>query len=288
MKQLAVVAAVAVMFVLTQVAHSQDFIIDQDVPYVPTPVGVVEEMLKMANVTGDDILYDLGCGDGRIVITAAVKYGTHGIGLDIDPDRIAESRKNAYEANVIGNVRFYLKDMFIVDISEATVLTLYLLTSVNLKLRPKILAELQPGTRVVSHNYAMGDWRPDRNKDIGSHTVYFWVVPANISGTWEWPLGESPNMRTYTALLGQRFQRVSGHVESSGGKQPVIGTHLKGGDMKFTVAETVNGEKQEMHYAGAVHGNIIEGTVTMFSDGTATEKPWRAVRNPGTMTPIDE
>jgi len=136
-------------------------------------------MLKVAQVTKDDIVYDLGSGDGRIVITAAKERGARGIGIDIDPQRIREAEENARKAGVTDKVRFLQKDLFETDIHEATVVTLYLLPSLNLKLRPKLFKELRPGTRVVSHSFDMGDWKPDQTIDVDGRTVYYWVIPKN-------------------------------------------------------------------------------------------------------------
>jgi len=151
------------------------------VPYVPTPEVIVERMLRMAKVGKDDVVYDLGCGDGRIVITAASKYGARGVGYDLNPQRITESNANAVKAGVTDRVRFVQGDLFQADLSEATVVTLYLLPDVNLKLRPKLFAELKPGTRVVSHNYGMGDWGPKEVAEIevqaSTHYIYSWVIP---------------------------------------------------------------------------------------------------------------
>jgi ribosomal protein L11 methylase PrmA len=154
-----------------------------DVPYVGTPPQVVEAMLALAGVTRNDVIYDLGCGDGRIVITAAQKYGARGVGIDIDSQRIRESNENAQKAGVTAQVRFAQQDLFETDLREATVVMLYLLPSVNLKLRPKLLSELRPGTRIVSHNYDMGDWVPEKvvTVDLGEfreHKVFYWTVPA--------------------------------------------------------------------------------------------------------------
>jgi SAM-dependent methyltransferase len=150
----------------------------RDVPYVPTPEPVVAEMLKLAAVTKEDVVYDLGCGDGRIVITAAQKYGARGVGVDIDPQRIKESNENAQKAGVTDRVKFLQQDLFTVDLKDATVVTLYLLPEVNLRLRPRLLAELRPGTRVVSHAFDMGDWKPEKTVKVDGRTVYFWTIPA--------------------------------------------------------------------------------------------------------------
>jgi SAM-dependent methyltransferase len=148
-----------------------------DVIFVPTPTEVVEAMLKAAKVTKNDVVYDLGCGDGRIVITAAKEYGARGIGIDIDPQRIAEARANAEKAGITDRVKFLEQDLFETDFHEATVVTLYLLPSLNLKLRPKLLKELKPGTRIVSHAFDMGDWKPEQEIDVDGRTVYLWTVP---------------------------------------------------------------------------------------------------------------
>lgn len=152
---------------------------DPDVVYVPTPVPVVEAMLQVAKVGNGDVLYDLGSGDGRIPIMAAQQYGiARGVGIDINPQRIEEANRNSAKAGVEQRVTFINADLFETDISEATVVTLYLLPSLNVKLLPKLLRELKPGTRVVSHAFAMGSWRPERTLDVGGRAVYFWTIPA--------------------------------------------------------------------------------------------------------------
>jgi SAM-dependent methyltransferase len=150
--------------------------VQRDVPYVPSPTEIVETMLKLGEVKQGDILYDLGCGDGRIVITAAQKFGARGTGVDIDPERIQEAEANARQAGVSDRVRFIQKNLFDADIHDATVVTLYLLPDVNLKLRPKLLRDLKVGTRIVSHQFDMGDWKPDKQVDVGWRSVYLWTV----------------------------------------------------------------------------------------------------------------
>ena len=149
----------------------------RDVPFVPTPEAVVAKMLEVAKVGPQDVVYDLGSGDGRIVIAAAKKHGARGVGIDIDPERVKEARANAKKAGVSGKVEFRQEDLFKADFSEATVVTMYLLTGVNLQLRPKLLQELKPGTRIVSHAFDMGDWKPAATHKVGTSTVYYWVVP---------------------------------------------------------------------------------------------------------------
>jgi ribosomal protein L11 methylase PrmA len=152
---------------------------EPDVIFVPTPQIVVDEMLKVANVHKGDVLYDLGCGDGRLVVTAAKQYGVRAVGIDINPERIKESEENARQAGVTTWVTFRNEDLFEADIKEATVVTLYLLQSLNLKLRPKLWKELKPGTRIVSHAFDMGEWKPEKELEVDGRRIYFWTVPAN-------------------------------------------------------------------------------------------------------------
>jgi precorrin-6B methylase 2 len=147
-----------------------------DVPYVPTSQELVVEMLKLANVTKNDVVYDLGCGDGRIVITAAKQFGAHAVGVDINPERIKEANENARKAGVADKVKFVEGDLFTADIQPATVVTLYLLPNVNLKLRPRLLRELKPGTRIVSHSFDMDDWKPEKEQDIHGSRLYLWTI----------------------------------------------------------------------------------------------------------------
>ncbi len=150
-----------------------------DVTFVPTPQSIVRQMLKLASVKPGDVVYDLGCGDGRVVITAAKQDGVRAVGIDIDPERINESMENARKAGVEDRVSFRNEDLFEADISEATVVSLYLLHSLNLKLRPKLWRELKPGTRIVSYNFHMGDWPPEKKVGVMSGTIYLWTIPAN-------------------------------------------------------------------------------------------------------------
>ncbi len=147
-----------------------------EVPFVPTPDDVIEAMLKLAEVSANDTVYDLGCGDGRIVVMAAKKFGANSVGIDIDPDRIKEANEHAAQNGVTGKVKFVEQDLFEANIRAASVVTLYLLTSVNLKLRPKLQKELRPGTRIVSHQFDMGDWKPEKRILVGGRPVMLWRV----------------------------------------------------------------------------------------------------------------
>jgi SAM-dependent methyltransferase len=166
--------ALCAPFALAQPAHGLD------VPYVPSPNAVVEGMLKLAGVHKGDHVIDLGCGDGRIVILAAKQFEARGTGVDIDPERIAEARDNAKKAGVEERVSFKEGDLFDADIHEASVVTLYLLPDVNLRLKPKLLKDLKPGTRVVSHSFTMGDWKPDREERVEGRTLYLWTIPERV------------------------------------------------------------------------------------------------------------
>ncbi len=148
-----------------------------DVIYVPTREPVMDAMLRLAKVDSSDIVYDLGCGDGRIVIAAAQRFGASGVGIDLDPQRIKEANENALEAGVTDKVEFIQGDLFDSDFSEATVVTLYLLTELNERLKPMLMEQLKPGTRVVSHAFSMGDWEPDQQEEVDGTTVYLWTIP---------------------------------------------------------------------------------------------------------------
>lgn len=160
--------------------YAQEKAVSPDVRYVPTRQEVVDAMLEVADVDENDVVYDLGCGDGRIVITAAKEYGASGVGIDIDPERIEEANENARKAKVTDKVEFRTGNLFETDFSEASVVTLYLLTSLNLKLRPILLEQLKPGTRIVSHAFSMGDWEPEQTLYVGGSTIHFWVVPEDV------------------------------------------------------------------------------------------------------------
>ena len=173
-------AILAFVFAATAACAQSPAVEDRrpDVIYVPTPQEVVDQMLKLAKVGKNDILYDLGSGDGRIPVTAAKKFGVRAVGIDIDPQRIAEANENAKKNGVTHLVRFKREDLFKTDFKDATVVTLYLLPDLNLKLRPRLLAELKPGTRIVSHQFDMGDWKPERKIEMSAgRVIYLWTIP---------------------------------------------------------------------------------------------------------------
>ncbi len=276
-----------------------------EVPYVPTPENVVEEMLKMANVQKDDVLYDLGCGDGRIVITAALTRGCRGVGIDIDPQRIKESRQNAIDAGVEDKVEFLLQDLFETDIREASVVTLYLLSSVNLKLRPILFRDLEPGTRVVSHDFSMADWKPHESIEMeletpvyenfytdsywDRHNVYFWIIPANVTGTWNWTMDTGSKKKDYSLKLDQSFQKIKG-IAIEGGKSiplTIPDGHLIGDTLKFTLERKVGRQTEHLHFEGTVKGHTVEGTVKIEGQSGSSKK-WKARRDPSTFKSIEK
>ncbi|MDH4196059.1 MAG: class I SAM-dependent methyltransferase, partial [Candidatus Aminicenantes bacterium] len=239
-----------------------------------------------------DLLYDLGCGDGRIVIAAAKTYGIQAIGVDIDPVRISESEANAAEAGVTGKVKFINKDLFETDFSDASVVTMYLLTSVNLRLRPKLLADLRPGTRLVSHRFEMGEWRPDKSTSVPlnggeQRWVYYWVVPANVTGRWEWNLDTGNGRRLYTFTADQLFQVLGGTVSVEDREFALSDGRLEGVLVHFRLDEERGGRRTGWLYEGEVQGNSIRGTARPAEDPKAKPIPWTASRNPLTIKPLD-
>lgn len=262
-----------------------------DVPYVSTPYKVVEEMLRITNVGKDDVLYDLGSGDGRIVITAAKEMGCRGVGVDIDPQRIEESRENAAIEHVTDRVQFLRQNLFEADISEATVVTLYLLQTVNLKLRPKLLLELKPGTRVVSHAFSMGEWKPDKTSEVRigweNYNVYYWVIPANVTGTWEWTIPTSTGKDHYVLKLFQQFQELKGTLFVDGSGIPIEREDIIGDKLQFTIERKLKERTVRMLFTGRVSGNSIVGSIKSEAGSEINPSKWKAQRDPSTVTPID-
>jgi SAM-dependent methyltransferase len=231
-----------------------------DVPYVPTPMKTVAKMLDMAKVVPSDIVYDLGSGDGRIVVAAVRDYGARkAVGVDINPVRVREANENARKANVADKVKFIEGDVFEFDFSEATVLTMYLLTEVNVRLRPRVLSLLKPGTRVVSHDFDMAEWEPDDVASMDSFRhVYVWIVPAKVDGTWEISVGNAK----YRFALEQYFQRISGQMQAGGQTFQVKTGRLLGEGIDFDGRAIDGGRDVAARYVGKVVGSdAMEGTV---------------------------
>jgi len=260
---------------------------EPSVPYVPTPQDVVERMLQIAKVGPGDYLIDLGSGDGRIVVTAARKHGTRGFGVDLNPDRIKESNENARKAGVTDKVAFYQRNLFETDLSEATVVTLYLLPRVNLELRPKLL-QLKPGTRIVSHDFSMDDWRADTHVTMesasryggagGNSDIYFWVVPARVAGTWRWDLTVGGKPQTYEVTLDQRFQALSGAARVGGRAVKLQDARLNGEEIRFAFTAELNGAPVKHEFSGKVDGENILGQVALSGPRTQGQQEWSARR----------
>jgi methyltransferase family protein len=268
-------------------ALAQDAQKELDTPYVPTPRVVVDRMLELARLKPGEMVIDLGSGDGRIMIEAASRYGARGFGVEIDPWLVKRSNEAAAKAGVADRVKFLQQDLFKTDFHEANVLTLYLLPDVNLALRPKILAELRPGARVVSHDYGMGDWRPDAeetipapDKKVGARKesqVYLWTVPANVAGDWVFQLSSGAKSRRTRLVLRQEYQMVSGAIELTGqGEVPLSGGRLRGDELRLTLpAGAVDRGPVEM--VGRATGDTLAGTLRKAGRDLAT---WSARRRP--------
>ena len=225
-----------------------------DVIFVPTEQAVVDEMLSMANLSKDSVVYDLGCGDGRIVITAATRYGARGVGIDIDPDRIRESRENAKAAGVLGRVRFIQGDLFQTDFHEATAVMLYLLSSLNVRLRPILLRQLKPGTPVVSHDFMMGDWQPDEISSMNGAAIFLWIVPARVAGVWQWTVDNGFQAERYELTLRQEFQKLTGTLTVNGTEVALSALKLSGDRIEFEAAPR--------RFSGQAAGEKMTGLLT--------------------------
>jgi hypothetical protein len=256
-----------------------------DVEYVPTPHNVVAEMLRLADVKPSDVVYDLGSGDGRVVITAATRYKARGVGVDIDPQRIKDSRANARQAGVDKRVKFLQQDLFKTDIREATVVSLYLLPELNRKLRPKLLSDLRPGTRIVSHDFDMGDWHPDQVINIPGatydHTVYYWVIPANIHATWQMNLPAVLGERRYLLHIQQQYQEVRGTVRTEGEASLISKATLRGDHLRFSVMTTIQGEEVKMSFDGRISGDAMHGSMDIQGGTMPGRYDWTAQRYAG-------
>jgi hypothetical protein len=235
----------------------------KDVMWVPTPDAAVDRMLSMANVGPRDLVYDLGSGDGKVAIMAARRFGARAVGVEFDSDLIELSRAAAQKESVADRVRFVQADLFGYDFREATVVTLYLLTTLNVKLRPKIL-DMKPGTRVASHMFRMDEWEPDEHARVGASELYLWVVPAKVAGTWVMTRAAGAAAEL---VLDQQFQRISGSARVAGEMLPLTQAVLRGDEIRFAFSGEGGGR---VAFIGRVAGDRIVGE--------RSAAPWSAVR----------
>ena len=241
-----------------------------DVPYVPTPAKIVNKMLEVADVGPGDYVIDLGSGDGRIVIAAA-QLGAYGHGVDIDPKRISQARENAEKAGVADRVIFLQQNIFDTDFSRANVITMYLLSSVNIKLRPKIL-NLEPGTKVVSHDFDMNDWEPDQYMNEGEDDIFYWVVPARVEGQWIWEI----NGKSIKVNARQRYQELRLDIMKGDDALMIESNDLKivGSRIGFTAVNLAEGTRYV--YYGKITEDKINGKVQVHGHSSDTVQNWSA------------
>ena len=257
-----------------------------DVPYVPTPWNVVEAMLEQGQVKADDYLIDLGSGDGRVVIEAARKYGARGMGIELDSNLVSTANREAARLGVNAKAKFVSGNLFGFDFSAATVLTMYLLPKVNLQLRPRILSQMRPGTRIVSHDFDMGRWKPDirrevavPNKSYGPPVsqVYLWYVPADVSGKWQWRSAVGGVAHAYEATIRQTFQELSADATVDGSSMTAQGAQLHGDSISLTLMREVAGRNVTHEFSGKVDGDRIVGRAKLAGSEPATLE-WQATR----------
>jgi len=268
--------------------------IEPDAPYVDTPPAVVEAMLDLAEVGPRDFVIDLGSGDGRIVIMAATKRGARGLGVDIDGDLVSAARREARRQGVADRVTFVEENLFVTDLRRASVLTLYLHSGVLAQLRPRLFSDLRPGTRIVSHDFGISGWKPDRDIVVPApgkiygpprSDVYLWIVPANAAGTWRWRgvLGGRPAEGELS--LTQNFQMLTGRAVIGGVAARVEGGRMRGDAIRLVIGSGAKGRLPRHEFDGRVEGDAIRGTVTIA--GTAQD--WQATRTQrGTITLIGD
>jgi hypothetical protein len=228
----------------------------KDVVWVPTPDELVSKMLKMAKVTPRDYVVDLGAGDGKIAIAAGRDFGATALGIEYNPDMAKLAQCFVQAAGVGDKVKIIQGDIFKEDFSKATVVTMYLLPELNMRLRPTIL-NLKPGTRVTSHQFTMGDWEPDETADLDYRSAYLWIVPAKVEGKWTFP-GAGGHSTGFVVSLSQKFQKISGEADTGGNKNPLVGATLRGDEIQLAF----NDDKgQTRTFTGTVRGNDMTGTL---------------------------
>jgi hypothetical protein len=239
-------------------------------------------MLKLAGITSNDLVYDLGAGDGRLVISAATLFGARAVGVEIDPRLVQDGREAAAKAGVADRVTFIWGDIFKTDLRPATSVMLYLLPEINLRLRPRLLEELRPGTSVVSHNFDMGEWPPDRSARVlvsgGSHRLFLWIIPARVQGAWSLTVTFADAEVTTTAALEQNFQRVSGVLRTPTGAVPIVEAALSGDIIGFSTTVDMKPGSRTIRFRGRVSGDTIAGTAQVTGGLAIEPGRWTARR----------
>ena len=258
-------------------ASAQDIRFKYDVPYVPSPQVTGDEMRRLAEVGPQEYVMDLGSGDGRIVVTAARKFGARVMGVDLDSELVALSEENARAAGVQDRVKFVVQDIFKTDLRPATVIAMYLLPVITRRLRPELL-ELKPGTRIVSHDFDLDDWKPDRKTYVRKN-VYVWIVPAKMEGQWRAQLALAPIERVLELAVTQKFQEISAHARLNGVPTPVWEARLDGERISFAVVDRTDRENETtLYFTGRVAGDTIDGEVTSGVGNAKQTVKWRAMR----------
>lgn len=248
------------------------------VMFAPTPHETVNEMLRLAGVTKNDLVYDLGSGDGRIVIAAARDFGAQAVGVEIDPSLIRVSEENARIAGVSDQARFIEKDLFQVDLREATVVTLFLLPGLNEMLAPKLMKECRPGTRIVSHMHAIGEWQPDKTVRIGDSTIHLYVGPADVAGTWQLDISGAQEFSPLTLSIRQAFQKITATVAIKHKSVRLNDPRVEADRLTFVVAGNISGHNVRMAFSGIVRDNRAEGRVEVMGGPHAGTYQWTALR----------
>ena len=243
----------------------------KDVIWVPTPDEVVDRMLRMAQVTANDYVIDLGAGDGKIAIAAAKNFGARALGIEYNPEMAKHAQGNVEKARVTGRARIVQGDIFITDFTQATVITMYLLPALNLKLRPQILA-MRPGTRVVSHSFTMDDWEADETSSMDGRRAYFWVVPANVMGNWMLEVTGGGASEKMELTLEQRYQKIEGNLGLGAIQGGLRDARLRGFNIAFSYVDN-KGVRRDL--AGRVSGGRMEGG---FRADNGTEGRWIATK----------
>ena len=277
-------AAAALLVALPALSLAADQHPHADVPFVPTPPGVVDAMLGLAGIGPEDFVIDLGSGDGRIVIAAAKKRGARGLGVEIDGALVWDARREAQREGVAGRVEFMEQNLFITEIGHATVITMYLYPRLMIQLRPRLFAELRPGTRIVSHDFDMESWRPDArmtvpvpDKPYGppSSEVYLWIIPANAAGAWQWRSTNGAAAVDYELTLSQTFQMLEGKALVGGRPERLEGGRMRGDEIRLMLTAEAGGRVLRHEFRGRVDGDAISGRVKLPGGG---EQDWIATR----------